>query len=275
MSVTYSFMDDSVYGADDINYAFSKLTTEGVSLFKYDKGNNPLTSLNDAVKGFIEPGVEIYNPDACKVNYDSENNKYTIGVGSAFMIDGSSVSIDTEPYDISDKVAEIRKSGNADIWVCFYRNIPMNRIEILAEDNYKNFNSQYSVPLAKISSNNTVVDMRTFAKTKMAPCSANVIQTGAIENVELIAGQSGNVRKRMVLKNIFPGATKVLMNGILHDIQRVDANGGEVLGYKMAMPRDDSSGEYVAFNYSNDGLEIWMYVSYNSTTILKWEMMIF
>ena len=275
MSVTYSFMDDSVYGADDINYTFSKLTTEGVSLFKYDKGDNPLTSLNDAVKGFIEPGVEIYNPDACKVNYDSGNNKYTIGVGNAFMIDGSSVSIDSEPYDISNKIAELRKSENVDIWVCFYRNIPMNRIDILAEDNDKNFNSQYSVPLAKISSSNTIVDMRTFAKTKIAPCSANVIQTGTVEDVELIYGQGLNLQKRKVLKNIFPGATKVLMNGILHDIQRVDASGGETLEYKMALPRDDSSGEYVAFNYSNDGLEIWMYVSYNSTTIYRWDMLIF
>lgn len=275
MSVTYSFMDDSVYGADDINYTFSKLTTQGVSLFNYSNGNNPLVSLNEAVAGFIEPGVEIYNLDACKVKYDSLSKKYTIGVGSAFMIDGSSISIDSEPCDISDKVLELRKSGNVDIWVCFYRNIPQNSIDIVVDTDDTYFNSEYSIPLAKISSSNTIVDMRTFAKTKIAPCSANVIQTGTIENVELIAGQSGNVRKRMVLKDIFPGATKVLMNGILHDIQRVDASGGEVLDYKMAMPRDDSSGEYVAFNYSNDGLEIWMYVSYNSTTILKWEMMIF
>ena len=273
MSVTYSFMDDSVYGADDINYTFSKLTTAGVSLF--NNGNNPLASLNEAVAGFIEPGVELYNLDACKVSYDSVSKKYTIGVGNAFMIDGSTISIDSEPYDFSDKVLELRKSENVDIWVCFYRNIPMNRIDILAEDNDKNFNSQYSVPLAKISSNDTIADLRTIAKTKLAPCSANVIQTSTIENVELIYGQSWNLQKRKVLKNIFPGATKVLMNGILHDIQRVDANGGETLEYKMAMPRDDSSGEYIAFNFSDDGLEIWMYVSYNSTTILKWEMIIF
>ena len=40
MSVIYSFMDDSVYGADDINKTFSKLTTQGVSLFKYNNGDN-------------------------------------------------------------------------------------------------------------------------------------------------------------------------------------------------------------------------------------------
>lgn len=275
MSVTYSFMDDSVYGADDINYTFSKLTTQGVSLFNYDNGDNPLVSLNEAVLGFIEPGVEIYNIDACKVGYDSSNRSFTIGTGNAFMVDGSTITIDADPYDITSMVTDLRKSGNEDIWVCFYRNIPQNSIDIVVDTDDTYFNSENSVPLAKILSSNTILDMRAFAKTKLAPCSANVIQTGTIENIELISGQSWNQRKRMVLKNIFPGATKVLMNGILHDIQRVDANGGEELEFKMALPRDDSSGEYVAFNFSDDGLEVWMYVSYNSTTILKWEMTIF
>ncbi len=275
MSVIYSFMDDSVYGADDINNVFSKLTTEGVSLFSYTNGDNPLVSLNEAVKGFLEPGVEMYNPDACKVGYDSANGKFTIGVGNAFMVDGSTITIDSEPYDITAMVTELRKTQSGDIWVCFYRNIPMNRIDILVEADDTKFNSEYGVKLAKISSSNTIADMREFAKTKILPCSANVIQEESMEGIYMEYKDGKDKRKRVVFKNIFPGATKVLMHGILHDIQRVDATGGDALSYKLAINGSQSSGEYVAFNFSDEGLEVWMYVTYNYTTTARWNLVIF
>ena len=272
MSVTYSFMDDSVYGADDINKVFSKLTTQGVSLFKYTNGNNPLVSLNEAVKGFVEPGVEMYNPDACVVKYD--NGCFNIKSGNAFMIDGSTISIDKD-YDITTKVTELRKTQNEDIWVCLYRNIPMNTIDILVEADDIKFNSEYSVKLAKISPGNTIADMREFARTKLLPCSANVIQEKSMEGIYMEYKDGKDKWKRVVFKGIFPGATKVLMHGILHDIQRVDATGGDALSYQLAIKGSQSSGEYVAFNFSDDGLEVWMYVTYNYTTTAKWDMLIF
>lgn len=275
MSLLYSFMDDSIYGADDINNVFSKLTTQGVSLFNYTNGDNPLVSLNNAVAGFVEPGIDSYNIDSCKVTYNFGDNSYKIGVGNAFMYDGSSVTIDAEPYDITAAVKNAREIENADVWVCFYRNIPSNRIDVLVETNDTKFNSQYSVPLAKITTSNTVVDMRQFAKTKLAPCSANVIQTRILNNISLSYGDPVQNRKRAVFSDIFPGATKVFMKGLVHDIQRVDSTNGNNLVYSPAKTGDEDYGEKVAFNWTGEKLEVWMYISYSNSTVSNWEMIVF
>ena len=275
MSVLYSFMDDCSYGADEVNQTFSKLTTEGVSLFNYTDANNPLAALNDAVAGFITPGIEMYNNDACKVTYDNENDKFTIGVGNAFMLDGSSITIDDEAYDITNKITRLRKSGNSDIWVCFYRNIPKNCIDIsvLADDTV--FNSEYAVQLAKIASDNSVIDKRKIACTKIAPCSANVIQEETINLGILTYNDTGYQLRRVIIENVFPGATKVFLNGVVRDIQRVDIEAGESLTYERAWFQGVSSDIKIAFNMTGEGLEVWASQPYDSTTPGNWNITIF
>ncbi len=275
MSLLYSFMDNCLYGADEINQTFSKLTTQGVSLFNYTDGDNPLVSLNDAVSGLTNPGVEMYNIDACKVVYDEEDERFYISPGNAFMIDGSTVTIDSEEYDITDKILEQRKLSDGDIWVCFMRNIPKNCIDISVDADDTAFNSQYAVPLAKISSQNSVVDMREFAKTKLAPCSANVINEFTISFGTLSHNETGYQLRRAVLKDVFPGATKVFLNGVVRNIQRVDIEAGESLVYERAWYQSVANDIQIAFNMTGEGLEIWAYQPYNSSKANNWYMIVF
>ena len=275
MSVVYSFMDDCAYGADEVNQVFSKLTTEGVSLFNYTDGSNPLVALNDAVAGFITPGVELYNIDACKVTYDEENEKFTIGVGNAFMIDGSSITIDSDAYDITEEVLAQRKLSDGDVWVCFYRNIPNNSIDILVEASDEKYNSEYSVPLAKISVDNLVSDNRKIAKTKVAPCSANVIKEVTVSLGTLFYKDTGYKRRRVVIENVFPGATKVFLNGVVRDIQKVDIEAGESLTYERAWYKGVSNDIQIAFNLTAEGLEVWAHQPYDTATAEGWNITIF
>ena len=275
MSVIYSFMDDCAYGADEVNQVFSKLTTEGVSLFNYTDQSNPLVALNDAVKGFITPGVEMYNADACKVTYDEENDKFTIGVGNAFMCDGSSITIDSEAYDITQEVLKQRKLSDGDIWVCFYRNIPNNSIDIVVSADDTSSNSEYAVPLAKISVDNSVVDKRSFACTKIAPCSANIIQEVTINLGTLTYKDTGYQLRRLIIENVFPGASKVFLNGVVRNIQRVDIEAGENLNYARAWFQGVSSDVKIAFNMTGEGLEVWASQPYDSTTPGNWNITIF
>jgi hypothetical protein len=268
-------MDDCAYGADEVNQVFSKLTTEGVSLFNYTDQSNPLVAFNDAVKGFITPGVEMYNADACKVTYDEENDKFTIGVGNAFMCDGSSITIDSEAYDITQEVLEQRKLSDGDIWVCFYRNIPNNCIDIVVSADDTLSNSEYAVPLAKISADNSVVDKREFAKTKVAPCSANVIQEVTIKLGTLTYKDTGYQLRRLIIENVFPGATKVFLNGVVRNIQRVDIEAGESLTYERAWYPTVASDVKIAFNMTGEGLEVWASQPYDSTTPGNWNITIF
>lgn len=275
MSVIYSFMDNCLYGADEVNQTFSKLTTEGVSLFNYTNSNNPLVALNNATEGFITPGVELYNINACKVMYDKENDKFSIGVGTAFMIDGSTITIDSEYYDITEAVKELQKSSSEDIWVCFYRNIPKNSIDISVDINDYYFNSQYSVPLGKISSDNSVADKRKFACTKVAPCSANVIQHEILDCGTINYKQTGIERRRQIYSNAFPGATKVFLNGVVQDIQRVDTLTGDELVFERAWYPGTGTDVMTAFNMTGEGLEAWATVGYNSAPVYNWSFTIF
>ena len=275
MSVIYSFMDNCSYGADEINQTFSKLTTQGVSLFDYTNGDNPLVALNAAVKGFTTHGIEMYNTDACKVICDEENSKFTIATGNAFMSDGSIITIDSEAYDITEKVLENRKSNDGDIWVCFYRNIPKNCIDISIDSDDTVFNSEYAVPLAKISHNNSVVDMREFARTKLAPCSANVINEVTINLGTLTYKDTGYQLRRTIIKNVFLGATKVFLNGVVRNIQRVDIEAGESLQYERAWYPTVSSAIMIAFNMTAEGLEVWASQGYDATTPGAWSILIF
>lgn len=275
MSVIYSFMDNCSYGADEVNQTFSKLTTEGVSLFNYTNSDNPLVALNNATEGFVTPGVESYNINACKVMYDAENDKFMIGVGTAFMVDGSTITIDSEYYDITETVKELQKGSSDDIWVCFYRNIPQNSIDISVDVNDYYFNSQYSVPLAKISSDNLVADKRKVACSKIAPCSANVIQYEDFSCGSINYKQTGSLRRKQVYPNVFPGATKVFLNGVLRDIQRVDTQTGDELVFERAWYKGVQNDVVIAFNMTGEGLEVWAYISYNSTDIRNWSLTIF
>lgn len=268
-------MDNCSYGADEINQTFSKLTTEGVSLFNYTNSDNPLVALNNAVKGFVSPGIEMYNTNACKVIYDKDNGTFTISPGNSFMFDGSTITIDSEAFDITQKVLELRKTNDSDIWVCFYRDVPKNSIDILVNADKTFFDSEYSVPLARISSENSVVDLRRFAKTKLAPCSKNVINEVTINLGVLSYKDTGYKLRRTFIENVFPGASKVFLNGVVRDIQKVDIEAGENLVYERAFPQGSSSGISIAFNMTAEGLEVWASQSYNSTTPGDWDILIF
>lgn len=167
MAVSILFLDNETYGANDVNKAFSRLTTQGVSLFQ-DTGA-PLTNLNTAVSNLVESGVELYNIDACKVT--SNEGIYQIMPGTAWIGDGSSITIDSEPYqlNVTDGVLQ---------YVYFQRNIGMNTIDIVVSSIKP---PEDALLLATISADGTVTDRRTYAKTKVAPATANIViekQTG-------------------------------------------------------------------------------------------------
>lgn len=275
MSVIYSFMDNEVYSADDVSNVFKKLTTQGVSLFQYNEGDSAIESINNAVSELTSPGVELYNVNACKVVYDSESERFSILPGTAFMTDGTTITIDTDDYDISERIKEIRKTSVDDIWVCFYRNTFNNSIDILVETEDENFNSEYSVKLGRISADNTVYDKREFAKTKLAPCSANVIQEMTLHCGTLSVDDVGRDRRRLVLTNVFPGATKVFLNGVMRDIQRIDTVDGEELIFDNTWPVSTSRRDKSAFNFTSEGLEVWAYTESGSISANSWSAIIF
>ena len=264
MSIKCSFMDNQVYGAEDINLIFSKLTTQGVSLFAYDDGDNPLLSLNQAVSSFVNPGIEMYNNDSCKVIYDNENSAFKIMCGSAFMNDGSSIAINSEPYDITNLVSELRETCSGNIYVFFKRNTTQNSIDILVSDSQEDATGELCVPLAYISSDNTVADLRKIAVSKIAPCTGNIIKDVTFTSSYINPSHEGMERLRGTIPNVFPGATRVCVvqyiDGQIYrvaflNIQNVAGDDEEEIEYTLF---DSHDNLYFAFNRVGTDLQIWM-----------------
>ena len=276
MSVTYNFLDNCEYGADEINKAFSKLTTQGVSLFNYSNGDNPLMSLNEAIQSFCDPGINMYNENACVLSYEDE--RYKISQGTAIMVDGSMINIEDEPYDITDEVLKIKKEYEGDLWVFFYRDVGKNAIEILIEKTRDNFDSEWAVKIGKINADKTVTDLRVFSQTKLLPCSKNIIQTGTVEIPRMIRDEEtvGLNRYLYTIPDIFKGATKVFMNSKLFDIQCVDVVTGYDIDYQYVYNEKISNErQFIAFNRADDGIEVWFYTGEKYINPKVWEALFF
>lgn len=263
MSLKKSFMDNEVYGADDINFAFSRLTTQGVSLFKYtSETDNPLVSLNNAVAEFASPGVEMYNTGSCMVVYDGDTGKFSVAAGTAFMQDGSFISIEDNAEDITSLIAEARENISGSLNVFFYRDTQNNTIEIKVQSKETALDEEKSVLLAEISADNAIMDMRTFSQAKIAPAGSNIVQTIDIPSYRINAEDSGTMRMRGEFNNIFHGASYCFYNGTIVPIQKIETSDGSELSYVHCIRADNNDHRcYVAFNLKGTTLQIWMYTT--------------
>nr|DAZ26034.1 MAG TPA: hypothetical protein [Caudoviricetes sp.] len=161
--ITYSFMDNTTYGAEDVNEIFKRLTTQGVSLYN---GSQPvMQALNGAVSDFAAAGVEMYNSSACEVVKNIDGT-YVVKPGTAFFGDGSTITV------IADEpiVPVVGKSS----YIYFRTNVAANRNELVCSDVE---GTGDFVPLATISVNGQVTDTRIYARTKLAPCTPNIYVT--------------------------------------------------------------------------------------------------
>lgn len=272
MGISYSFMDNCTYGADDINSVFSKLTTQGVSTFLYSDGDNPLISLNDAVSSIASPGVEYYNFDACRITYDEENNKYYIAQGNAFMYDGAIVTIDAEGYDITDEVNNIRLVSESDIYVCFYRDVANNCVSVSVSESDEVINKEEAVPLAIIQGTENIKDLREFATTRLAACSGNTICRGRIESFTVIpADKTPEERLRATFTGIFPGAQYVACYSTILPIQKT-GNYDELVFSRIEI------NDYcvnIAIGQVGTVMKVWMYCSITNHPLPSTECVIF
>ncbi|MDY3928592.1 MAG: hypothetical protein SOZ34_04420 [Clostridia bacterium] len=279
MGVSYKFMDNCSYGADDINSVFSKLTTQGVSLFNYSDNDNPLLTLNEAVSSFTTSGVEYYNTKACMLSYtepDSNNlfGTFEILPGNAFMYDGAIITIDENKYNFTDTVRSLRQISDDDIYVYFYRDIAYNTIDIKVTYDTSQLEDQNTVLLGIINSENKITDKRTFATSKIAPCSSNIVLQNKIESgADLRQVDTGAERLRYTITNVFPGAKYILGNNHLYTIQQIDTETGDELSYDSVATQLNTL--YVAANRVGTDLQIWMYVSKGSVDIVFFNYIIF
>lgn len=172
------FMSDETYSASDVNQMFARLTSQGVSLFDVS-GDGTLIDINTAVSSFAGAGVELYNPDACKVVKVSDTG-IKIMPGTAIMNDGSMIVFDEDGYTFTSVLHTC---------VVLRRNMATNTIDVLSvgEDEVQ----EDDICLADIGNNNNrITDKRSFSTTKLAPSTANILISKTISIPSIFGGYS-------------------------------------------------------------------------------------
>lgn len=154
------FLDNESYSAEDVNRAFSCLTTEGVSLFS-DTGG-AAADINAAVASLTSEGVDMYNIDSCKVVKSGE--LYTVQKGVCFLPGGAFVSVDSDGF-VLDVTSGVKN------YVYAMHDALKNICTIFVSDEA---GGEGAVPLAEIDENGKITDKRVFAVAKLAVPTANI-----------------------------------------------------------------------------------------------------
>ena len=154
MGYSYSFIDNDTYGTDDINKAFSRLTTKGITPYPTDQ--NLINAMNNITSDITESGVD-FDSFHCKVSIDGDT--INISPGTVFFEDGVSMVIDEEGTSLP------LQSG---VHVYLYRDINENSCYPALSENLPESNC---VPLAYIDNARNIKDIRIYAKSKLCPNS--------------------------------------------------------------------------------------------------------
>ncbi len=159
MAYKCSFMDNSVYTAQDVNEVFSHLTSAGVV---FSDTGSTLSDLNAVVADTVSEGV--VNTDSCKVV--NQDGIYKISKGACFMTDGSAITFD-------DEGTELAVTPGVYSYVYLKRNIPENAIDIVVSETAP---EEDCVSLAEIDTSGAVYDRRVYSKAKVQVGTPNTMK---------------------------------------------------------------------------------------------------
>lgn len=187
MGYKCSFLDDEAYGADDVSAAFSRLTTAGV--LAYPQAQTVAESLNGLTSELVSAGVSDFG--GCKVSYDGE--RATIGEGTVFFDSGVSVTVD------SDGISMEYAGAGKQAYVSLKYEEEFNRVIPQITDVLPTGDSAL---LARIDAEGAAVDMRSFARAKISPNSANVFDNFTVT----ISKHSASVGNYYNYEHVMPHA---------------------------------------------------------------------
>lgn len=160
MGIKKYFLDNEIYGADDVNAVFSHIVTGGVSTFD---GTKSFTGeINDAMRETLGEGADTYNPDSCLVAY--EDGVCRVKSGVCFMPNGMCLEVDSAGFELS-------VTGGEEYYVYAEYSETENDLSIKASQTQS---ENLSVPLAFINKDGTVEDRRQFASAKVGISSSNI-----------------------------------------------------------------------------------------------------
>ncbi len=157
MGFKCNFLDNEIYGADDVSEAFSRIMSSGV--MAYQDKDTVASSLNEMTSELIKSGVTEYSG----MQVTALDDGILIAPGTAFFESGVSVVVDENGERLE---REAKEAG----YVYFLYEPELN---LVAPKFSESLPDKDIVPLAFISEDNTITDIRHYAKSKVALNSKN------------------------------------------------------------------------------------------------------
>lgn len=164
MAFTYSFVDNEIYGTDDINDITRSLTGAGVAPF-VSKDSYSVTDLNALTAEVVTSGVSL---DGCKCTAENPGTAemtIMVGQGIIFFESGVRLTVDSDGYIFS-------VTPNTAGYVFAYFSPTLQKANIIFDTELPS-NGEY-VLLAELAENGALTDKRAFARSKVATMGRNI-----------------------------------------------------------------------------------------------------
>ncbi|MBS7297523.1 MAG: hypothetical protein KIG65_00420 [Eubacteriales bacterium] len=243
MSYKCSFLDNEVYGAEDVSGAFSKLISGGVLL--YPETDTVAQSMNELNSEVVSGGVAAYD----NLDVHITETGAIVEKGVAFFESGVCVEVD------SDGAAIDFEDGKS-VYIYFAYYPELNSVVLKATEELPEGDI---VALAHINNEKIITDMRSYATAKVAINTANTYHDFTVHHTKW----SSNIT------NVMEGSRtvyKIPHNGFRYLLLK-DAN----LNGIPYMPKEhiiDLSIEGEQSIYLNtSGISTMMYVERNGTDL--------
>lgn len=185
MAIKYSFVDGALYGTEDINDIARSLVGAGVMPFLSKESYN-VSDLNVMTSAIASAGASL---DGCKCtvqNLGTEEMFVLVGQGIVFFESGVRLTVDEDGYSV---VAIPNTAG----YICAHYSPSLQKADIVFATELPT-DGEY-VLLAELLADGSVMDKRTYAKSKVATMGKNLLLTASFAPMEkTFISESGDTR---------------------------------------------------------------------------------
>lgn len=164
MAYNFSFADNGIYGAEDLNKITSRLVSSGVEDSFTDGVPYNLSSLNESGTLLYSNGAVPESVFTLKVVSGNSDNTVLINPGTAFFNDGSVIEIEAGGHELEFTVGAKNYVYLKNDLVTSNTSYPVCSVESPSGD---------FIPLAEIEENGTITDKRIYAKGKLPGYASN------------------------------------------------------------------------------------------------------
>ncbi|MBQ9757171.1 MAG: hypothetical protein IJW15_01980 [Clostridia bacterium] len=167
MGIKYSFIDNMVYGPEDINDITKSLTGAGIAPFA-SKDSYDASDLNGLTSALVEAGASLDGCECCVENAGTAEMTVAVSQGIVFFESGVRLTVDEDGYTIP-------VTPNTAGYVYAHYSPSLQKADIVFGTELPT-DGEYVV-LARLEEDGSLKDKRAFARSRIATFGSNAVHS--------------------------------------------------------------------------------------------------